>query len=322
MPSDLDVLVVDDRPESVRFLTEFLIQRCRRVDVSSSVREAMTAVSRRRSAGERYHLIFSDFVMPETDGLALLRDLRGRQDGVPFVFITGFRAFNPAFEPEAKRLGVMAILDKPIDLNLVEAVLAQVVAGLGKRQAEEPFFGTSRMYRRPAGASTAAPQATSDALEPRVAKPVSLPPPESYQTPRLPGGGLDPTPAAPPLPPSRSPPVTMAGYQRRPSGIIPMGTGTGSVRRLVGPVATPQPGTGTGPITRSLSNQPPTALTARVWRGVEGTASFQNPNSARGDQPKMVECAHCHKQFLVANKPVVFTTVCVHCGQLQQVDPG
>lgn len=325
MPLALDVLVVDDRPESVRFLTEFLIQRCRRVDVSSSVREAVTAVTRRRAAGERYHLVFSDFAMPEADGLSLLRDLRSRQDDVPFVFVTGYRGLNPAFETDARRLGVLTILDKPINLQQIEEVLAKVARGLTESHrrtdaqdpADQPFFGTSRMYRRPATveppvAMPAQQPAVMDALEPRVARPVAPVAPVGPQR----------TAEPPPPPPPPAPAVPLAGYQRRPSGIIPMGTGTARLRRSVEPGAAPAQEGGTGRINRVHTPQPPTAFTTRTRRGVEGTAGFQNPNAARTEQGRMVACGNCRKQFLVVTKAEAFTTVCVHCGQLQRVEPS
>lgn len=324
MPTDLDVLVVDDRPESVRFLTEFLIQRSRRVDVCASVREATTALTRRRAANEHYHLIFCDFAMPEADGLALLRELRSHQDAVPFVFVTGYRGLNPTFEPEAKRLGAMAILDKPLNLQQIETLLAQVSSDRlhrseARASADQPFFGTSRMYRRDAAtAAPPPPPATSEALERRVATPAVQPPARGWQAPGL--GALEPTAA--PLPPNQppAPAVPLAGYQRRPSGLIPMTTSTARIRRSVDPGA-PQATGGTGRITRNHTPQPPTAFTTRTRRGVEGTAGLTNP-AARTDQGRMVECSNCHKQFLAAAKAEAFTTVCVHCGQLQRIEPA
>ncbi|MEK7411724.1 MAG: response regulator, partial [Planctomycetota bacterium] len=137
MFGNLEVLVVDDRPDTIRFLTEFLTQHCQRVDVASSAREAATAIHRRRTANDPYHLIISDFVMPEGDGLSLLRELRNRQDNVPFAFITGYRSLNGAFEPDATKLGAIAILDKPIDLRQVENLLRRVESARDQRSSAD-----------------------------------------------------------------------------------------------------------------------------------------------------------------------------------------
>lgn len=308
MFGSLDVLVVDDRPDTVVFLTEFLIQHCPRVDVASSAREAAAAVHRRRTMGEPYHLVISDLVMPDGDGLSLLRELRHRQDDVPFVFITGYRAMNPTFEAEAHRLKALAILDKPVDLRHVEDLLRQVAAIHSRKpKDDQPFFGTSRVIRRsesPGPRPTTSP--ASEALQRRPAT-------DSYQVTvsdnrASPGSVPQPAPAVPPT-----------GYQRRPSGFItPLGTasGTSRVRRSV---TNP-------PTTASLSNdalvkQPETGFTARVRRGVSGTDTIRNPASQAGGG-RDVHCGSCGELFKATDKPESYVTVCVHCGQLQRIDPA
>jgi CheY-like chemotaxis protein len=334
MIGTLDVLVVDDRPETVRFLTEFLTQRCRRVDVAASVREATTAITRRMAAKEVYHLIISDFVMPEADGLSFLRELRMRKDNTPFVFATGYRALNPNFEPEAKRLGVLAILDKPIDLKRVEEIIGHATGIFRKQQEEkagdQPFFGTSRTMRRPT-APGAPPTAPSQALEPRTAAPQSEPAPPPIQMPTT-GTWVNPDASAlepnkPPAAPAadarafRTPQPTVAApvtsTLRRPSQIIPVSSGTSRIRRSVEP-APPVPGSGR--IGRNATPQPPTSFTTRVRRGVEGTASFGR--SGATESGRSVACQQCGKNFLVLSKPEAYTTICVHCGQMQRIEPA
>ena len=331
----LDVLVVDDRPETVRFLTEFLLQRCRRVDVAASVKEAMTSLTRRRAANEGYHLIISDFVMPGADGLTFLRELRMRNEDIPFVFITGYRSLNPALESEAKRLGVLAILDKPIELREVERLLEATTSSFRRKKEEsgdgQPFFGTSRILRRSADPATSPPTQPSSALEPRAqapgADPLPMPPAAGWQTgggalePRLPES-LRPQPAAPlPLP---QPVVPLQGYQRRPSAIIPVGSATARIRRGVDP-GQPPPTQGTGRVSRMATPQPQpqpqTSFTARVRRGVEGSGAIRNP-AARTESGRMVTCSSCGRSFLTLAKAEAYTTMCVHCGQLQKIEPS
>lgn len=323
MLAALDVLIVDDRPDSVRFLAEFLLQRCRRVDVTASAREAMSALVRRRAAKEPYHLVISDFAMPEADGLSLLRELRQRQDDTPFVFVTGYRALNPEFEPEAKRLGALAILDKPVDLRQVEDLLGQATAVFRRKRDEQagdqPFFGTSRTLRKPTGAPPP-PSAPSSALEPRLPRDQTKPITTAWRNPQLEEGqpsALEPR-TAPPPPVSPAPAVPATGYQRRPSQIMPMG-GTARLRRSVAPVPPANPGTAR--VVRGPTAQPPTAFTARVRRGVEGTAAFNRP----GAEPARTaehQCTACGRGFVVVCKAQEYTTVCLHCGQLQRIPPG
>jgi CheY-like chemotaxis protein len=314
MSGPLDVLVVDDRPESISFLTEFLLGRCRRVDVATSVREATIAITRRKAAGEPYLLVISDFVMPEADGLALLRDLRQRQDDTPFVFITGYRALNPALESEAQRQGVLAILDKPVDLRQVEAVLSQTTAFHHRRKTEnegaEPFFGTSRTMRR--GAPSVAPPvaAPSAALEPRKPaasyEPRQMPATGRIQRPADDGGALQPRrPVPSPLPGS---------YEPRPIGQQPINPATAGFSRGLPPV--------TSRLDRLRTPLPQTSMTARVRRGVDGTGSFTRKPPVDPSATMPVRCATCDKEFVAVRKPESYTTVCVHCGQLQRIPAG
>lgn len=373
----LDVLVVDDRPESVRFLTEFLLQRCRRVDVATSVKEAEAAIARRRAANESYHLIFCDFVMPGVDGMALLRQLRQHHDEVPFVFITGFRSLNPAFETEAQRLGVLAILDKPLELQEVGRLLdAATVAYRRKREAQaadQPFFGTSRVFRGhppPAAPQAAAPpsmpeevreplpEAAAGGFQPDDFEPASSAlEPRGGAQPGDPYAALDPRQLAPNDPRLTTP---VQGYQRRPSNIIAMPGSSTRVRRSVDPpiVRTPPPGAappappppqaapqppqrGSEPIRRpGLPSAPPaaapptaripsplpqTTMTTRVRRGLDaGPPAAAPPAAAPVPDPtvRLVTCERCGKAFAAPLKPVAYTTVCIHCGHLQRVEPG
>jgi CheY-like chemotaxis protein len=305
MTAELNVLIVDDRPDTVRFLAEFMQQRCRRCDVVGGAREATTAMTRRRVAKEPYHLVISDFVMPDIDGLAFLRELRGKNEDVPFIFMTGYRALNPAFEPEAIALGALAVLDKPVDLTRVEELLRQTTSIIAKRAArgegDAPFFGTSRSVRRSDTGLSAMPAAPSDALEPRQA---ARPPTGSWQNPAFAGGAAALEPRRPEQ--LRSP---LPGMIRTP---LPSQGGTARIRRGVD-------GSGTGRVGRVATPQPPTTFTARVRRGVEGTGTFTRGGGEA--QSRDVSCVHCGRVFATPVKPESYTTVCIHCGQLQRVDP-
>jgi CheY-like chemotaxis protein len=337
MNGALDVLVVDDRPETVRFLTEFLLQRCRRVDVATNVKEAMTFITRRHAANEVYHLILSDFVMPGADGLSFLRELRLRNESTPFAFITGYRSLNPTLDAEAKRLGVLAILDKPIELREVESLLNQVTSSFRRandNSAEAPFFGTSRTMRRPTEPSSLQPTQPSQALEPRVpSEPLAMPSAAGWQAPSL---ALEPRqPQAPPASSaleSRPPPALIftpppvapmpvappQAYHARPTAIISYGSTTSRIRRGVDPVARAPQDSAHAP--NPTSSPQSTSFTARSRRGIEGTGSFRDPAGGT-ESGRMVTCANCGKDFLTLAKAETYTTLCVHCGQLQRIEP-
>ncbi len=154
MPSALHILVVDDRPDSILFLTEFLLSRQHKVETCSNGAEALEAVMRRQRTNDSYDLVISDVAMPGMDGITLLQELRRRQINVPLVLYTGFGAMNPTLSQQAASLNCLAMLDKPLELRRIERIIEEVSSRRsGTRSVgaapsgDQPFFGTSRVAR-------------------------------------------------------------------------------------------------------------------------------------------------------------------------------
>ena len=126
MPASLHILVVDDRPDSVLFLTEFLLSRHQRVETCGNGAEALEAVMRRHRTSDGYDLVISDVTMPGMDGLSLLRELRRRQMLVPLALYTGYGSLNPTLQQQATQLGCITVLDKPLELRRVERLIEEV----------------------------------------------------------------------------------------------------------------------------------------------------------------------------------------------------
>jgi hypothetical protein len=59
---------------------------------------------------------------------------------------------------------------------------------------------------------------------------------------------------------------------------------------------------------------------ARLRRSVVGAAP--PPTASGGDgAARMVACAYCKGSFRAVVKPQPYNLVCVHCGQLNRIDP-
>ncbi|HUL59395.1 MAG TPA: response regulator [Anaeromyxobacteraceae bacterium] len=116
------VLVVDDEPH-VRSTIQRLLGREHDVAVAADGREALGMLD----AGERYHVILCDLVMPHVSGVQLYAALRQR--GQPcadrIVFMTG-----GAFTDEARRfLAEVACprIEKPFDIHALRALVRELV---------------------------------------------------------------------------------------------------------------------------------------------------------------------------------------------------
>lgn len=219
MGAILHILVVDDRPDSVLFLTEFLLSRRHRVETCSNGNEALEAIVRRHRTADAYDLLISDVSMPGMDGLTLLKEIRRRHLLLPVALYTAYGSMHPNLSQQAQQHGCLAVLDKPIELRRVETLLDEVLArrqgtarhgtarhGTASEDKEQPFFGTSRVtattatHRRETSQPTDldAPQSGGYALEPKQVIPL---PPTLPMT--MPGNSPIPLP---PIPPPRIPP--------------------------------------------------------------------------------------------------------------------
>ena len=148
-------------------------------------------------------------------------------------------------------------------------------------------------------------------------------------------GAVDPR-VAPPPPGTARDPVT-GNYRRTPSGLHqgepnPVnGTTTPRFRRTTAspPPVTPPQGNGLSLTPLGQQTLPPTnSITSGFRRSLTGktgqpsTASTQRGNPTPAPvQTCTVSCAHCSGIFQVIIKPVAYTVLCVHCGQLNRIDP-
>ncbi|HEX3135185.1 MAG TPA: response regulator [Planctomycetota bacterium] len=225
MGSTLHILVVDDRPDSVLFLTEFLLSRRHRVETCNHAAEALEAIVRRHRTADAYDLLISDVSMPGMDGLTLLKEIRRRQMLLPVALYTAYGSMHPNLAQQAQQHGCLVVLDKPIELRRVENLLDEVMArrsGTARQEKDQPFFGTSRVART-SGTTTAyrretaqpsdldAPQSGGYALEPKPVIP--LPPSQPMAQP---GSGAVPLPPPPRIPPPIRTPLPFPIDQQEP----------------------------------------------------------------------------------------------------------
>lgn len=123
--SVMQLLLVDDDSSQLRLLSERLGRtRSLRVDTAASVAEALTWLNSNVPS-----VIVSDYMMPDSDGLTLLRELRGSVRGTEVAFILLSAATTPEARAEAWSLDADAVLAKPVEVEeLVECIEARVRA--------------------------------------------------------------------------------------------------------------------------------------------------------------------------------------------------
>ena len=145
VPDSKKVLVIDDEPSIVTYLTTVLEDEGYETCSATDAEEAL-AVARE----QRPDLITLDIMMPKRSGIALYQDLKldAEFHGIPVVFVSAFSRAND-FRPASFRKMVPdervpipeAYVEKPIDvaafLEMVASLIGSVASETSVKSASE-----------------------------------------------------------------------------------------------------------------------------------------------------------------------------------------
>ncbi len=120
------VLIVDDEKNILSTLSRALRIEDYEVDVAGSA-----AIALEKSATRAYDVILLDVMMPEMDGITMLRRLREVGNEVPVIVMSGHGTIDTAVE--ATRLGAHDFIEKPI---ASERLLLSLDRALERRKLE------------------------------------------------------------------------------------------------------------------------------------------------------------------------------------------
>lgn len=110
----LEVLIVEDSPDTLLLLSTIFRREGAGVATASSAAEALSS-----AMANRPHIIVSDIGMPDVDGYQLLEQLRllpGLSD-VPAVAVSGYASEED--RERALAVGYLALVPKPIDVDVL-----------------------------------------------------------------------------------------------------------------------------------------------------------------------------------------------------------
>ncbi|HEY4423982.1 MAG TPA: response regulator [Pyrinomonadaceae bacterium] len=119
----LEVLIVEDSPDTLLLLSTIFRREGANVATASSAAEALSC-----AIANRPHIIVSDIGMPDVDGYQLLEQLRllpGLSD-VPAIAVSGY-----ASEEDRERalgVGYLALVPKPIDVDVLFGLIHDLKA--------------------------------------------------------------------------------------------------------------------------------------------------------------------------------------------------
>ena len=110
------VLVVDDEPDAVELLQEFLTAKGYEVLTASDGEEALRKVKE-----ERPHVILLDVRMPRMNGLEVLKRVRAMDHEVGVIMVTAVNEEETG--RQALQLGAFDYITKPLDFTYLERSL-------------------------------------------------------------------------------------------------------------------------------------------------------------------------------------------------------
>lgn len=119
------ILLVEDSPEVSLSVREILASAGHTAEEAATGKEALKALK-----ASKFDAIVSDIWMPEMDGIALLKEIRGAGNDIPVVVISGGAPNAPLTytAPLAATFGANVVVYKPFEkaelLKAIETVLA------------------------------------------------------------------------------------------------------------------------------------------------------------------------------------------------------
>ena len=119
----LEVLVVEDSPDTLLLLSTIFRREGANVTTASSAAEALN-----RAMANQPHIIISDIGMPDVDGYQLLEQLRllPGLDEVPAIAVSGYASEED--RERALAVGYLALVPKPIDVNILFGLIQDLKA--------------------------------------------------------------------------------------------------------------------------------------------------------------------------------------------------
>lgn len=121
------IYIIDDDPVIQTVLHAILVQISIEPKIYDNYQQALVDIKTDLASRNLPIAIFSDFMLPEGDGLDFLRNLRGffSNDIIPFYFITGVQ--REMIESFVERNEYSEILIKPIHLETFKAIINKLI---------------------------------------------------------------------------------------------------------------------------------------------------------------------------------------------------
>lgn len=124
----MKILIMDDEPLVLKLLENYLTMLDHQVVTVLDGRKGLEVFL---EAPDIFDLIITDLQMPGLDGMNVIVRLKDKGYEIPVVLISGYAV--PNTEEEIRNLKIVAVLEKPFDLQELGKVVSEVVKAKGKQ---------------------------------------------------------------------------------------------------------------------------------------------------------------------------------------------
>jgi len=114
------ILIVDDQKDMCDILVLMLADEGYQTFSALSGRSALNRIKK-----EKPDLVLLDIKMPRMDGIEALKRIKEIDKNIVVVMITGYG--TPDTAREAMRLGAFDYVTKPLDINLIRAIISDAL---------------------------------------------------------------------------------------------------------------------------------------------------------------------------------------------------
>lgn len=115
-------LVIDDDPQFGKFVSKGLEKAGFQVTFKSSGIEAMSVLT-----DISPDIVITDIVMPDSEGIELIIEMRNKGYQNPIVAMSGFSTQSSSYLEAAKLLGANASITKPFDMEEINKITSELL---------------------------------------------------------------------------------------------------------------------------------------------------------------------------------------------------
>jgi DNA-binding NtrC family response regulator len=119
-PNSVSLVIIDDSPGSLEYLSSALAGHGREIYTASSAQEGLDLVYQHRP-----QIVLSDVVMPKMNGLEVLEHVKDFDAATDVVLMSA--GSDPCTADKARQSGAAGYLNKPISLSVIREFVGRLI---------------------------------------------------------------------------------------------------------------------------------------------------------------------------------------------------